>query len=169
MSFIEMIDLVSQDDSTVISTIPKQQLYQTKRCNFRVINGFVINQDNKLWIPTRSASKTLFPSCLDCSVGGHVQSGESYFAAFVRESKEELRLDPEQLPHQLLMKLSPYSDGTSAFMHVYALYFNAEVPFNPDDFSSGEWLLPKHALAKITQGHPAKSDLPILLQRYICL
>lgn len=60
--------------------------------NFRVVNAFLVNPEGKLWIPKRTSDKRIFPDCLDVSMGGHVESGESYEQALERELAEELNI-----------------------------------------------------------------------------
>jgi isopentenyl-diphosphate delta-isomerase len=163
MSNQEILDLVSNED-LVVGTIDRQLIYQKDICNFRVINAFIINSAGKLWIPTRHPSKELFPLCLDCSVGGHVKSQESYFDAFIRESLEETRLDPRKVPCQELRKLSPYEHGTSAFMTVYALHFDGPIQYNVNDFVDFQWLLPVELLSLLQDGSsPSKGDLKTIV------
>jgi len=47
-----------------------------------VINAFLINNQNEIWIPVRSAYKKLFILCLDASVGGHVSARQDHLRAF---------------------------------------------------------------------------------------
>ena len=163
----EIIELVSADDSEVIGLINRDELYEKKLRNFRVINVLILNQQNQIWIPRRHASKKLFPSCLDCSVGGHVSAGETYLEAFIRETLEEVNINPLDYPYKFLMKLSPYTDAVSAFMHVYTLHCDHEISYNQKDFEDYDWLSPEKILQKIQNGTPAKSDLIKIIQGYI--
>jgi len=159
----EMLDIVNLDD-IVIDNMAKSTIYQKKGVLFRVINAFIINPKNELWIPTRHPKKQLFPNCLDCSIGGHVKSGENYFQAFCREAIEETNINPLNHPHKLLTTLSPLHHKTSAFMHVYAIYTDCLIDYNNEDFIDFEWLSPKSLRKKLGLGVPAKSDLPIILE-----
>ncbi|WP_291432623.1 hypothetical protein [Deinococcus sp.] len=49
-------------------------------------------------------------------------------------------------------------------MHVYELRRDDPPTFNPDDFSSAEWLTPAELIRRIEQGDPAKGDLKRLVQ-----
>jgi len=73
----EYLDLVDLQDS-VIGRKLRSEVYAEHLSNFRVVNAFVLNSKGELWIPRRTADKRIFPLCLDMSVGGHVESGESY-------------------------------------------------------------------------------------------
>jgi isopentenyldiphosphate isomerase len=57
----------------------------------RAARVFVFNESGKLLLQKRS-QHVLHPGLLDQSVGGHVDEGETYHEAAVREMKEELGL-----------------------------------------------------------------------------
>jgi isopentenyl-diphosphate delta-isomerase len=162
MNFDEMLDVVSHDD-VVIAQEKRSIIYQNNLTCFRVVNGFICNDEKKLWIPRRHASKRLFPLHLDASVGGHVMSGETYEQAFVRESREELGLQLSPDHYAPISRLTPHEHGTSAFMWVYLIRANHVPDYNTSDFSEFYWLSIPEFFRKIEQGDCAKSDLlPIL-------
>lgn len=70
----EYLDLVSDDDDFVDKKL-RSEVYEEGLRNFRVVNAFLVNSAGKIWTPRRSPSKSIFPLCLDVSVGGHVGSG----------------------------------------------------------------------------------------------
>src|SRR3990167_1715083 len=88
----EYLDLVDDND-IVIGKKKRSEVYAEHLSNFRVVNAFVINTKGELWIPRRAAHKRVFPLCLDMSMGGHVETGDSYEQAFARETREELNID----------------------------------------------------------------------------
>lgn len=159
----EYLDLVDDNDQ-VIGKELRTVIYTKKLNNFRVINAFVQNSKNELWIPRRSANKSIFPLCLDMSVGGHVQSGESYEEAFRRETKEELNIDIMTVAYKLLAHLRPKVDSVSAYMNVYIIKSDQTPNYNKEDFIEYFWLTPKAVLEKINNGYKAKGDLPLLIR-----
>ncbi len=161
----EYLDLVDEDDA-VIGKKRRSEVYAEHLSNFRVINAFVINSRGELWVPRRAAHKRIFPLCLDMSVGGHVESGESYDAAFARETKEELNIDVSAVPTRLLGHLTPSKDGVSAFMRVYEIQMNAAPDYNRNDFVEYSWLTPAALAERIALGDEAKGDLLKLVQRF---
>ena len=133
--------------------------------NVRVVNAFIRNRRGELWIPRRSPHKSLFPDALDVSVGGAVQSGETYQQAFARETAEEVGLSLDEVEWRELAAFSPYQTGLSSFMRVYEIRSDTAPDYNPQDFSGGEWLTPAQVLSRIAAGDPAKGDLAELVQR----
>ncbi|MFZ5953858.1 MAG: NUDIX hydrolase [Candidatus Dependentiae bacterium] len=161
MSCDEILDVVSKEDK-VIKKEKRSVIYQQK-LHFRVINAFICNSEKKLWIPRRHPDKKLFPLYLDCSVGGHVMSGEDYETAFIRETQEELNIDITKINFKKVARLTPFTHGTSAFMWVYIIYSNDVPAFNKNDFVEYYWLKPNEVSIRLMNGDKAKSDLlPIL-------
>lgn len=159
----EILDLVDENDN-VIGKKLRSEIYAEHLSNFRVVNAFVINSRGEFWIPRRSPSKRIFPSCLDMSVGGHVETGETYDETFKRETAEELNIDTDLVQTRLLGHLTPHEHNVSAFMHVYEIRMEDAPRFNPDDFTEYYWLTPQALLERIANGDPAKSDLPKLVK-----
>ena len=157
----EFLDLVGEND-VVIGRKRRSQVYAQGLHNFRVINAFIRNSKRELWIPRRTVNKRIFPLCLDVSVGGHVESGETYEQAFRRETKEEINLKVGFVPYIFLGNLTPRKHGVSAFMNVYEIQSEQTPGYNKDDFVESFWLQPKELLARIESGEKAKDDLPKL-------
>lgn len=164
----EWLWVVDKDD-TPVGKVLRSETYGDGRNDFRVINAFLVHTDGRIWIPTRAPNKRMFPNALDMSVGGHVEYGESYEEAFLRETMEELNIDLNVTPWKVLGKLNPHEHDVSAFMTVYAIYSEETPQYNPDDFVSAEWVTPEEALATIASGVPAKGDLAKLLRFFISL
>ncbi len=161
----EYLDLVDRNDK-VIGKKSRKEIYAEGLSNFRVVNAFVVNSEGKMWIPRRSVDKRIFPLCLDMSMGGHVESGETYDQAFKRETAEELNVDTETTTWKLLGHLTPHEHGVSAFMNVYEISLNADPRYNTRDFIEFFWLLPSELLEKIKGGDRAKGDLPKLISKF---
>jgi isopentenyl-diphosphate delta-isomerase len=161
----ELLDIVDEHDQ-VVGQKKRSEVYAEHLSNFRVINAFLVNSKGEIWIPRRAANKRIFPLCLDMSVGGHVESGETYEETFRRETLEELNIDTDKAQTRLLGHLTPQKDGVSAFMKVYEIKMDEAPNYNTDDFIEYFWLSPKVLFEKISQGEKTKGDLPILVQKF---
>ena len=159
----ERLDLVNERDEVVGQILRTDPALRWERV--RVVNAFLRNSRGELWIPRRSPGKSLYPNALDVSVGGAVQSGETYEEAFRREAREELNLEIDALPWRELAAFSPFQTTLSSFMRVYEIYSDTTPSFNPDDITGGEWLMPEQVLERIAAGEAAKGDLTELVRR----
>lgn len=158
----EYLDLVDEDDN-VIGKKKRSEIYSESLSNFRLVNAFIVNSKGELWIPRRTADKKMFPLGLDNSMGGHVESGESYEEAFGRELKEELDIDLEKIKYTLLGHLNPKDNKVSAFMKVYEIKMDEAPNYNPEDFVEYFWLTPQQILELVNNGEKSKEDLPKLI------
>ena len=160
---VEWLDLVNERDE-VTGRVTREDAW-ARRLPVRVVNAFLVNARGQLWIPRRTQTKRTFPGCLDMSVGGHVESGESYEQAFRRETREELNLNVDDLPWREIAAFSPFQTSLSTFMRVYELRADEAPAFNTADFSGAEWLTPAELLERVARGDPAKGDLAELVRR----
>lgn len=161
----ELLDLVDDQDQ-VIGTIWRSQTMAQRIPNFRVINAFIRNSKGELWIPRRSASKRIFPLCLDVSVGGHVGAGEPYELAFTRETEEEVGIKLQDVSWRVLGTLQPPVHQVSAFMTVYEISSDETPNYNRDDFIEYWWLTPAAVLERLAAGDKGKGDLDKLIRYF---
>jgi isopentenyldiphosphate isomerase len=159
----EYLDLVDTNDN-VIGKKRRSEVYAEHLSNFRVVNAFITNSKGEIWIPRRGPNKKIYSLALDMSMGGHVESGETYDEAFAREIMEELNIDTNKTGFKLLGNLTPGTHGVSAHMNVYEILQDEAPKYNPDDFTEYFWLTPKQIIEKIDSGDMAKSDLPLLVK-----
>ena len=108
-TFDEYLDLVDENDN-VVGKKKRSEVYAENLSNFRVVNAFVVNSKGEIWIPRRAENKRIFPLCLDMSMGGHVESGETYEKMLKRETQEELNIDTDKAQVRLLGHLSPQKE-----------------------------------------------------------
>lgn len=159
----ELLDIVDQDDK-VIGQKLRSEIYAQQLSNFRVVNAFLINENGELWIPRRSASKSIFPLCLDASMGGHVSADETYTQAFKRELMEELNIDANLIAYKHIGNLNPHQHNTSAFMQIYLIHTNDVPNYNTNDFIEYLWIKPHALLNRLNSGDKGKGDLPKIVE-----
>lgn len=121
---IEFFDIVNEKDE-IIGKIKEDEQNTVKPSQLRFINIIITNKDNMILVPKRSSNRKIFPNCYDFSVGGHVNSGESYEKAAYRELKEELGIEDVKL--QEVAYFSPFSSDSNTFQKVYLLKYDSEI------------------------------------------
>jgi len=155
----EILDLVDEND-VVIGSLSRKEIYAEGLRNYRVIHAFVINSEGKLWIPRRVSTKKLYPDGLDYSIAGHVESGETYLKALIKEAQEEVNLDLNKTEYREIASFSPLTHNVHCFQKVYEIESDVAPEFNPDDFSGYEWLSPAEIIERFKAGETGKEDIP---------
>jgi 16S rRNA (adenine1518-N6/adenine1519-N6)-dimethyltransferase len=88
----EQFDVVDENDN-VIATRPRTEVH-ARNLLHRAVHILVFNEHGELLLQKRSAWKDREPSKWDSSAAGHLEPGETYEAAAVRETEEELGIRP---------------------------------------------------------------------------
>ncbi len=156
----ELLDTFDENDQK-IGTVRREQTpaFSGEHPPYvRVSELFIMNDKGELWIPRRGAHKKIAPNGLDFSTAEHVQSGETYEHAAIRGLHEELRLQASPASLRLLGVLRPFGK-VFCFRATYLLKSNEIPNYNPDDFSSAEWLDPLTLQQRLQAGEIAKDTL----------
>jgi isopentenyldiphosphate isomerase len=155
----ELLDIVNRSDE-VIGTINRMDyatLIKEDLGYIRAADLFILNGKGEMYVPTRTAGKTIAPNGYDYSVGGHVGAGEDYLSTIIREAEEELNL--AITPENVELVDKTILDDIKYIRYLY-LYRSDDTPeFNPHDFVKAEWMSPEELVKEIDGGHLAKSSL----------
>jgi len=137
----ERFDVVDKND--VVLRTETRSVVHRERLLHRAIHVFVFNSAGKLYLQRRSMIKDTAPGKWVSSCSGHVDSGEDYDTAAVRELEEEIGLaNPQGL--ERVLKESPCKQTGYEFVWVYRC--TAEGPFtlDPQEVSDGQWIEVAH-------------------------
>jgi isopentenyl-diphosphate delta-isomerase type 1 len=136
----EIFDIVNDKDE-VIGRMPRSQVHREGR-KHRAVHVLVFNQRGDLFLQKRSMAKDNFPGVWDSSASGHVDSGEDYDHAAVREVWEEIGLTLPAAPPRLFF-IEACPETGQEFVWVYRA--DSEGPFvlHPDEIDAGGWFSPE--------------------------
>lgn len=114
----------------------------------RIIRIFLFNAKGELLLQKRSVNVRL-PGLWDQSVGGHVDEGEDYQTAALREMKEELGVEGVQLTEvtKLYRESSDPTNPSRRFEMLYTGAYDGEVAFDAHEISEVRWIQPKELKA----------------------
>lgn len=109
----------------------------------RIAHVFVFNTKGEFLIQKRSDKHISSPGKWDQSAVGHVDEGESYIEAALRETEEELGIDVIEL-EELTKYFSDEKDEADKikkrFNMLYKTIYDGEIIFGKDEVSEVKWI-----------------------------
>lgn len=133
----ELFDVVNAADAVI--GIEKRSIVHRRRLMHRAIHVFVFNADGQLYLQKRSLIKDSSPGKWVSSCSGHVDSGEDYDPAALRELEEELGLF-EPTEFKRVFKEPPCDQTGHEFVWVYQCKSEGPFKLNPKESSEGHWV-----------------------------
>jgi isopentenyldiphosphate isomerase len=135
----EILDLVD-DHNRVVGRIARKKVHGDPSLQHRAVHVFVRNSAGELFLQKRSADKRIQPGKWDTSIGGHVESGQSYEAAALKEAFEELGLAPEdtlrlRFSHEYIWK----SPVETEHVRTYMLDYEGPFRLQPEEVDAGRF------------------------------
>ncbi len=134
----EIYDIVNERDQ-VVGQATRAEVH-AKHLWHRAVHVLVFRGDGKVFLQKRSRWKDSSPQCWDSSSSGHVDAGEDYPTAAVRELGEELGLTvcgPEVLTP--LLRLAACMETGCEFVAIYQIQHEGPFALNPAEIEGGEW------------------------------
>ena len=117
----DLVDLVNDIDQLVGQAL-RSECHGNPALIHRAVHVLLFNDQQQLLLQKRSATKDIQPGKWDTSVGGHLDPGESYHAAAVREMYEELGVEGVPLtqlyPSKIRNRIE--SENIMTFMTIYS-------------------------------------------------
>jgi len=99
---MEIYDVVDEDDK-VIGKATRQEIHD-KRLIHRSVMFFIFDKKGRIFVTQRTKHKEFYKEYWSIVLGGHVNSGETYEEAAIRECKEETGIENKPFLWDLLSK-----------------------------------------------------------------
>ena len=149
----EIFDVVDDADR-VIGQALRAEVHR-RALKHRAIHIWVFNPAAELFVQHRAATKDTFSNCYDSSASGHLDHGEDYDQAAVRELHEELGL--ALAPHQLtkLFRVEAAPETGWEFVWVYRVQGAYQPVINLSEIQAGRFWSAAE-LAQLIAQHPAQ-------------
>ena len=146
----EWFDVVNERDE-VIGRATRREVHATGRWH-RAVHVMVFEASGRVFLQKRSMLKDLSPGLWDSSCSGHLDAGEDYDAAAVRELGEEIgvKLESGQAPTRWF-RVDACEETGWEFVWVYRLRHDGELTLDPLEIQFGEWVLPNEVTARVTR------------------
>ncbi len=135
-------DIFVDENDNVIGAGSREEAAE-KGIIVRLIRIFVFNSKGELLIQKRSRSVNA-PGLWDQSVGGHVDEGEDYLTAAMREMKEEIGIEtaPPTEVVKYLFKADTNMKMRRRFETLYMTTYDGVIRFDPHDVAEVRWIEP---------------------------
>jgi isopentenyl-diphosphate delta-isomerase type 1 len=143
----EFFDIVDATDA-VIGRAPRREVH-ARGLWHRAVHVLVFDAAGRTFLQKRALQKDTSPGCWDAACSGHVDSGEDYDAAAVRELGEEIgvRVGPGDLRRWLRVEACARSGWE--FLWVYRLRHAGPFELHPEEIERGEWVAPAELTARM--------------------
>lgn len=122
----EFFEIVDENDE-VIGLARRSECHGNPGLVHRVAHVLVFNRRGELLLQKRSMNKDIQPGRWDTSVGGHLDPGETYYDAALREMREELGISG--VPITFLYKSRIRNEIESENVATYLALFDDKVAF----------------------------------------
>ena len=162
-SFMEFNDVVNEKDE-VVGRVAHKELY-TILAPHRIVHVLLFDENDKLILQKRSKHKSFCPLHWSTSVGGHVNSGETYEKAALREFKEELGV---VVPIEFLFK-TRYDDprGFFKFLGIFKAKYTGSFDLNTEEVESVSSFDLSEIIMMIKEGEPFHPELKFLFENHL--
>ena len=130
----ELFDVVDEHDR-VIGQATRGEVH-ARGLLHRAVHVFVFDSTGRLLLQKRAATKDEFPLTWTSSASGHVDSGEDYDTAVVRELEEELGLTGELKQEG---KFAACADTSNEHVVLYSMVTDAPITADPDEIAECEF------------------------------
>ncbi|MEO6876079.1 MAG: NUDIX domain-containing protein [Opitutaceae bacterium] len=133
----EYFDVVNERDEPV-SRATRKEVHAGALWH-RAVHILVFDSQGRIFLQKRSMKKDISPGLWDSSCAGHVEAGEDYDNAAVRELGEELGIFLTSPPERCL-RLDARPETGWEFCWTYRLTHDGPLVLHPEEIETGEWL-----------------------------
>jgi isopentenyl-diphosphate delta-isomerase type 1 len=137
MAVKDIFDVVDENDNIIRQE--ERSIVHRDKLLHRAVHVFVFNADGQLYLQRRSMRKDTAPGKWVSSCSGHVDTGEDYDTAAVRELAEEIGLSGE-LELTRVFKESPCKQTGYEFVYVYTCQSDGPFTLDPSEVIEGRWI-----------------------------
>lgn len=135
----EWFDVVNERDE-VVRRATRREVH-AKGWWHRAVHVLVFDAVGRVLLQKRSMLKDLSPGLWDSSCSGHLDAGENYDAAAVRELAEELGIRGGAAPVRWF-RMEPCEATGWEFVWVYRLRYDGPITVEPLEIQYAEWVAP---------------------------
>lgn len=132
----EIFDVVDIHDQ-VTGQLTRAEVH-SQRLLHRAVHVFAFNKRGQLLLQQRSMLKDMHPGVWDSSVSGHLDAGESYEAAAIRELEEEMGICAKETPVEIA-RIAPCEETGWEHVRLYKTRHDGALRFPAAEVESACW------------------------------
>jgi isopentenyldiphosphate isomerase len=136
----EWFDVVNERDEPVGRALRRE--VHARGLWHRAVHVLVFDKAGRVFLQKRSMHKDLSPGLWDSSCSGHLDAGEDYDAAAVRELAEEIGVRVATAPARWF-RINACVETGWEFVWVYRLQHEGPFTLHPHEIECGEWVAPE--------------------------
>lgn len=132
----EVFDVVDEDDQ-VLGQKTRGEVH-AEGLMHRAVHIFVVGKKGQLLLQKRSRFKDVHPGDWDSSVAGHVDAGESYEQAAIRELEEEMGIVVDEPPREL-RHIRPCEGTGWEQVKLYRVTYSGPISYPAAEIEAALW------------------------------
>ena len=133
----ELLAIVNEYDE-VVGSKPRREVH-SEGLRHRAVHILVFDHEGSVCLQKRSKDKDVNPGAWDTSAAGHVDFGETYEGAAVRELNEELGITPDG-SLALIGQIEACELTGWEFVQIFALRTTRDLTPNSEEIETLEWV-----------------------------
>ncbi len=134
----EVLDVVDNQDNVIGQATRKECHKQFLR--HRTVQILVFDMQGRIFVQKRSRKKDVFPGLYEASCSGHVQAGEAYRQAAVRELAEELGITHQEHELKELFTFKLRAKPENEIITQFSLRCTCVGQLQKEEVESGEFI-----------------------------
>ncbi len=132
----EIYDVVDEDDN-VIGKATREEVHKNNKLIHRSIMFFIFDKKGRIFVNQRTKNKEFYPEYWSLTFGGHVNSGETYEEAVIREAKEEAGIEEKPFFMGTLKVRLPQESENSK---VFGFITDKKLKLDPFEIKQGKFM-----------------------------
>lgn len=132
----EIFDVVDAQDQ-VLRQATRGEVHR-ERLLHRAVHVFAINPRGDVLLQQRSLLKDAHPGVWDSSVSGHLDAGESYEQAAVRELEEEMGIQTDEAPLEIA-RIAPSIHTGWEHVRLYQVHHSGPIRYPAAEIQAAMW------------------------------